>query len=135
MTKAIAAGLVAALMLPVPARPDDHLVGNATVQARLAEAVAERRRNIAVVESFLSEPLVRQTGATLVLSVDELRRRVPALTDGELRDLAARVEALEADPASGMSKSAKKILIVVGALVVGVVLYFIWLENELEKSG
>jgi hypothetical protein len=53
--------------------------------------------------------------------LDRVRAAVPTLTDGELRDLAARAAAVQSDPAAGhLDPWVNDVLIVV--LIVGIVL-------------
>ena len=98
----------------------EHVVSRSAIEGRLEESAAERARNVAAVESLLASPIVRQTADALGVDVGRARKALPALTDDELRDLAARSAALETDPAAGM---AAVWWVLLGAAVTFAVLY------------
>jgi hypothetical protein len=86
---------------PAGARCDDHLVAPATVGQRLSGAAERRQHDVLVVESALSTPRAASAAAAIGVHVESVRAAVPSLSDGELRDLAARAEALSGDPVAG----------------------------------
>jgi hypothetical protein len=85
------------------------------VQAALAAAATERAANLASVEEFLSSPIAERAAGLAGADALELRARVAALGDQELRDIAERARALEADPAAGASTGVT-ILAVLGVI-------------------
>jgi hypothetical protein len=103
-----------------PARAQQHLVSPEAAQARLSEAAAERARQLAVVDAVLASPEAAAAAASLGQDTGRLRAAVPALSDGELRDLAARAEALQADPVAGLDSDIRQLLIIF--LIVAIVI-------------
>jgi hypothetical protein len=75
------------------------------------------------VESALSSPQAARAAATVGLDIHQVRSAAASLTDAELRDLAARASALEADPASGLSHDVDELLVIF--LIVAIVILVI----------
>lgn len=109
--------LLALLLVPATGSARDHLVTPADVQARFAEADAERAGDIHVVLAALSRPAAAEAAAIVGVDLARIRGRLPALTDQELRDVAARAEALTVDPVAGANPWVI-VLAVIGAIVV-----------------
>jgi hypothetical protein len=86
---------------PTAAYCGDHLVAPATLGERLDGAAGQRKRDIVAVERALSTPRAASAAAAVGMRVERVRAAVPALSDAELRDLAARAEALGGDPVAG----------------------------------
>ncbi len=105
------------------AAPGNHLVTPDVAQARLAEANAERARNLATVDALLVSP--EGSAALEAVGVSEARVRgaLPTLSDAELQDLAARAAALQSDPVAGMTQ--KTWIWIIAAVVVIVVIIII----------
>jgi hypothetical protein len=82
---------------------DDRLVSRGAVDQRLADARAERARNIATLDGLLTSPGADKAAAKAGLDVDRARRTLPRLSDADLSDLAQRAAALKADPVAGHS--------------------------------
>ena len=101
----IAAVIVASVALGAAGRAQakEHLVPPATAEARLLEAEAARQGDLALVDRVLSSPDAAAAARTVGADVDALRRAAPTLSDAELRDLATRAAALDADPVAGVS--------------------------------
>lgn len=92
---------LAFLFGPNLALAGDHLVAGSASQARLAQAAAQRQQDLVTLERVLETPAAATAAATVGVPIDRVQAAVPALGDGELRDLAARAAALTADPAAG----------------------------------
>ena len=106
MRKSVAAVVVAVAMTLVAggrAFAGEHLVTTDAALARLAEAEAARQGNLALVDRALSSPEAASAARAVGADLDDVRRAVPTLTDAELRDVAARAAALQADPVAGVS--------------------------------
>jgi hypothetical protein len=116
-----AALLVLALLAPAPAPAGDHLVSPEQVQNALSAAAAARQRDIATLDRTLSTPAAERAAAHVGVDLGTVRRALPALTDGEARDLAARAAALDSDPPAGILGTVFDLLILV-ILVVLVIL-------------
>lgn len=106
MRKSVAAVVVAVAMTLVAgggAFAGEHLVTTDAARARLAEAEAARQGNLALVDRALSSPEAASAARAVGADLDDVRHAVPTLTDAELRDVAARAAALQADPVAGVS--------------------------------
>jgi len=97
-----------------------HVVAPEAAQARLSEAAAARAHDLAVVDSVLASKDAAEAAAALGQDMGRLRAAVPGLTDGELRDLAARAEALQTDPVAGLDQDIRTLLIIF--LIVAIVI-------------
>ena len=98
-----------------PASAWSHVVSPADVEARVIEAEAARARDIATVNEALSSPGVARVAHETGIDVNQLRGAMSTLTADELEDLAARVTALQTDPAGGAGKTT---YLIVGAALV-----------------
>ena len=105
------------LLVPAPGSAQDHLVTAGDVQARFAEAADQRAENLRTVEAALSSPAAVEAAALLHADLVRIRARASSLTDEELRDVAARANALTVDPVAG-ANPVLIVLAVIGALVV-----------------
>lgn len=121
MRKSLALLAVAAALFTADrALAEDHLVTGASVQARLSEAAAERERDLTLVDRALSSPQASAAASALGTDIDRVRAAVPALSDQELRDVAARASALGTDPVAGLDEDIRTLLIIF--LIVAIVL-------------
>src|SRR3989442_10934713 len=76
------------MLFAVPiARADDHLVSRGAVKQRLADATAERARNLASVETVLASPRAGKAAAIAGVDLNRVRTSLPRLSDADLRDL------------------------------------------------
>jgi len=92
-------------------------------QSRLQEASAERERNLATVDALLVSPAGSAAMERVGVSQERVRGALPTLSDAELRDLATRAAALQADPtAAGLTT---KQWIWIGVAVVAIVVIII----------
>lgn len=125
MRKSVAAVVVAVAMTLVAgerAFAGEHLVTTDAARARLAEAASARQSDLAVVDGVLSSPEAASAARTVGADLDAVRRAAPLLSDAELRDLAARAAALQADPAAGVSDHDLRWLLYIFLIVAIVIL-------------
>ena len=124
MRKSLAAALVAmvALVAADRALAQEHLVSEAAAQGRLAEAEAVRQGDLALVERVLSSPQAATAARSVGADLDAVRRATPTLTDAELREVAARAEALGQDPVAGVSDNDIRWLLYIFLIVAIVIL-------------
>src|SRR5262245_20567908 len=113
---AVAVGVAAAGQ----ARAQQHAVPAEAAQARLADAAAQRTHDLQAVDSLLASKEAAAAAHSLGQDVERLRAAVPALNDAELRDLAARAEALQTDPVAGLDDDIRTLLIIF--LIVAIVI-------------
>jgi hypothetical protein len=117
-----AVALVTALVGGERAVAQDHLVTPQAAQERLADAEAARQRDLARLEGALSSPEAAAAAKAAGADLDAVRRAAPLLSDAELRDLAARAAALDADPAAGISDHDLRWLLYIFLIVAIVIL-------------
>ena len=128
----VVAPLIAVLVfVSVPVQAADHVVSGSDVSARLGEAAAARRADLADLGVFLASPPGQQAAHILGSDTAKLRSRLSHLSDAEASDLARRARALTADPTSGLSSGA--IVAIVLAGIAGAVL-LTWLLLEWEED-
>jgi hypothetical protein len=96
-----------------PLCADEHLVDPVRRDALLAGAAHQRSHDLAVTSALLATPVARQALDSLGIRHERISAAVAALSDSELRNLAARAEALESDPVAGWSTKTWIILLVV----------------------
>jgi hypothetical protein len=123
MRKSLAVlAVLTALLASDRAFAGDHLLTAAAAQARLAEAEAARQGDLALLDGVLSSPEAAAAAKAVGADLDDVRRAAPTLSDAELRDLAARAAALEADPVAGVSDHDLRWLLYIFLLVAIVIL-------------
>ena len=112
MTKQRYGFAMALLLFAGTASAQDHLVTSRVADERLREATAGRQADLRALDAVLASP--QATGAIEALGQDAARLRdgMAALSDGELRDLAARAQQLRSDPAAGLSGDVNQLLII-----------------------
>jgi hypothetical protein len=120
MTKQRHGFAMALLLFAGTASAQDHLVTSRVADERLQEATASRQADLLALDTVLASP--HAIGAVEALGQDAARIRagVAALSDGELRDLAARAQQLRSDPATGLSGDVNQLLIIF--LIVAIVI-------------
>jgi hypothetical protein len=114
---------LAALACGTRAFSDDHLVSRDETSARLAAAADSRRADLAAVEEVLSSRDAVTAAASLHVDIRQMQSAAASLSDAELRDLAARAEALRSDPPAGLSRDVEQLLIIF--LIVAIVILVI----------
>ena len=123
MRKSLAVlAVLAALLASDRAFAEDHLVTSATAEARLAEAEAARQSDLALLDGVLSSPEAAAAAKAVGANLADVRRATPTLSDSELRDLAVRAAALQADPVAGVSDRDLRWLLYIFLLVAIVIL-------------
>jgi len=95
--------LLTASLVSSAGASQQHLVPPSQVEARLASAAVDRERNLRTVRSLLATELGSDAASLLRADVAQLQAVAVTLSDEELRDLAARAEALRTDPLAGDS--------------------------------
>ena len=101
--------------LPLAGAPTDaaeHLVWAEARDARLVRAAAEREANLSRLDGLLQSPAAARAASLLGTDRNRIRAALPALSDAEARDLAARAAALTADPTAGLRGDVNDLLIV-----------------------
>ncbi len=111
-TRLVIAPLAWILILPSPGRAEDHLVSRGAIDVRLAEERDGRSQDLLILQSALSSPQAASFANAVGVDIVKVRAAVPSLSDGELRDLAARATALDRDPAAGLSHDVNRLLII-----------------------
>jgi hypothetical protein len=123
MRKSVAVlAVMTALLAGGRAFAEDHLVTPQAAQARLAEAEAARQHDLALLDGVLSTPEAVAAAKAVGADLDVIRRSAPTLSDAELRDVAARAAALQADPVAGVSDHDLRWLLYIFLLVAIVIL-------------
>jgi hypothetical protein len=112
--------VAAAVFVSQDVLAQDHVVGSQDLSARLAAAESARQRNLGTVDRFLASPEASSAAASVSADVSRLRDGLGALGDAELADLAARVDALQADPVAGLDPDIRTLLIIF--LIVAIVI-------------
>ena len=98
----------------------DHVVGSQDLSARLGAAEAARQRNLGAVERFLASPEAVSAASRVQADMDRVRANVGTLSDADLAELAARVDALQANPVAGLDDDIRTLLIIF--LIVAIVI-------------
>jgi hypothetical protein len=93
--------LASLCLWPFAAIADDHLVTAQAGRARLAEAAIQRGHDLDSLGRVLSRPEASAIVSGIGLSPDRVQARLATLSDRDLRDLAARAEALDRDVVAG----------------------------------
>jgi len=111
-----------ALMFPLAGRAmaGDHLVSPEAARAQVIDGAAQRDRSLATLDALLSTPEATQAAARVGADTGQLRAALPALSDAEIADLAARADALQADPVAGLDQDIRTLLIIF--LIVAIVI-------------
>lgn len=116
----LALTVVASLVCNAQTSAAGHLVSREAAQERLAEAAARRAGDQAVMAALLSTPEAVAATESLGVDIGVARGAVATLGDVELADLAARAQALQADPAAGLVGNVNDLLVVF--LIVAIVI-------------
>ena len=129
MHRYLAIAVALSLAVPPSLMARQHVVDRAEIAARLQAAEAQRASNQERVEHFLSAhvPALVEGEARSRLSAGFVR-----LSDAEVQDLAARADALEADPVAG---GTTKTLIIIGAIVLVVALLWAAIVKSCKEQG
>jgi hypothetical protein len=118
MTKPLAV-LVAAAVLSAPSgRADEHLLSARDAEKRLVETADARGRDLAAVSAFVGAAEVTATLEAAGLDPARVQASLAALDDQELREIAARVAALDGDPVAGAAFTGKQVGLLAGFLLI-----------------
>ena len=101
----------------------DHLVSTDAAASQLRAAALARQADLGAVEKVLSTPEAKRASSALGVDIRQVKGAASTLTDRELRDLATRASALDADPAAGLSRDVDQLLVVF--LIVAIVILVI----------
>lgn len=124
MMKLSAVLAISGMLIATPiARAEDHLVSRSTVDARLADAAAERARDLTSLDETLASPGAARAAAKVGIDIGEVRRGLPLLSDADLRDLSLRAAALRSDPVAGYHEETYFLVVVL--LVAAIVLVLV----------
>ena len=91
---------------------DDHLVSPQAARAQVLDAAAERAQSLATLDATLSSPEAVKAAAAVGADTAQLRAALPTLSDAEIADLAARANALQADPVAGLDSDIRTLLVI-----------------------
>jgi hypothetical protein len=123
MRRIIGALSASALLLsPGWAPCADHLVAPRTLAERMAGAAIQRQEDTRAVDRVLARTEAAAAARALGTRIEDVRAAVPNLSDQELRNLAERASALQADPVSGHIDANEHDLLVIFLVVAIVVL-------------
>jgi predicted ATPase len=111
---------LALLLFAGTASAGDHLVTLRAADERVQEAAVVRQADANAVDAVLARPEAKRAIEVLGQDPERLRAAVAALSDGELRDLAQRAQALRADPTAALSGDVNQLLIIF--LIVAIVI-------------
>ena len=109
-------------VLAVPAIAEDHLVTTQTAQQQLLAAESARARDLEAVDSFVASTEGASALATLGVDSSAVRAALPALSDADLGELAARTAALQADPVAG---AISREVLYIGAIALAAIILII----------
>ncbi len=98
----------------------DHVVTTQDLSARLGAAETARQRSLGTVDRFLGSSSAVSAAASVHADMGRLRAGLGSLSDPELAGLAARVDALQADPVAGLDQDIRTLLIIF--LIVAIVI-------------
>jgi hypothetical protein len=115
------------MSLPPSIRAGEHLVDAREIAAHLQAATAERASHQMKIDRFLSTR-IHLDG----VDARRLRASVALLTDDELRDLARRADALQADPVAG---GLVKTLLILGVVVLLAVVLAAAIVESCKEQG
>jgi hypothetical protein len=114
------ASLAFSSLLAGQALAGDHLVSREAARDQVQQAASQRERSLATLDAVLSTPTAARAAASVGADTERLRAALPTLTDQEIADLAARADALQADPVAGLDDDIRTLLIIF--LIVAIVI-------------
>lgn len=125
MKKALSVAAVVVMLVPaVSVLAADHLVSRADASAALATAAEARSLDLARLDRVLTQPDAARAASLVNADLAAVRGALASLDDQELRDLAARAEALDTNPAAGALDPDIRQLLVIFLIVAIVILVF-----------
>jgi hypothetical protein len=115
--------LTLAVSLPGLAFAGDHVASRAAMDARLDAAAAARAADLSTLDQLLATPQAERAAKLAGSDASRLRASLATLSDSEARELAQRAQALQTDPAAGLSGDVNTLLIIF--LIVAIVILVI----------
>jgi hypothetical protein len=103
------------------ARADDHVVSSQALQQQMQNSTATRRQNIDTVTRFLSTPIAERTMQAEHYDAVQVKNAIPALSDAELANLAARARNAQQQFSAGVLGIGMLTLIILLVVVIIVV--------------
>ncbi len=103
-----------------PGQAADHLVTSRVQAERLDAAAAQRQDDLGTLHAVLDGAAASRTVARLGVSPERVQDGLATLSDAELRDLAARAQSLQGDPAAAIDADIKDLLVIF--LIVAIVI-------------
>jgi hypothetical protein len=94
------------------ARADDHLANSVNIEKQVSAMAAERQEDTALLEASLDSPQAKKVAATFGTDTAHIRLGLAQLSDGEVRDLAARARLLGQNPTAGYERDVNEFLVV-----------------------
>jgi hypothetical protein len=119
-TLALLAVAATGLLLTSAAQAQDHVVTPQDLSARLRAAETARQRSLGAVDRFLASSEAMSAASRVHADLGRVRAGLAALSDAELAEMAARVDALQANPVAGLDDDIRTLLIIF--LIVAIVI-------------
>ena len=110
--------VLALVAAPFHATAGSHVVTADEVQQALLQASAQRQADHDVVATVLATPEAREVAGSMGVDANRVTAGLSQLSDGELRDLAQRAQALSADPVAGVDLNRNTLLTVLIAVAI-----------------
>lgn len=114
--------LLALVALAVPAAAGDHLVTPQAAEQQLLAAASARERDRGTVAAFVASPDGAAALGTLGVDPAAVRAALSTLSDAEVREIASRAAALQADPVAG---AVSREVIWIGAIALAAIILII----------
>jgi hypothetical protein len=105
------AGLVLALGATA-AMAEQHVVPEQAIERAFAAADNERSSDLATLDRALGTERAKAAAAQVGVDLARLRLALPTLGSDELKDLATRAQALDQNPAAGVTEDVNQLLVI-----------------------
>ena len=125
MTKRLVAMTAVALLAGAPLPAQEHLLSAEAARQRLLDAAATREGDLRALDAVIASAEGSALLSAAGLETARVRATLRALDDRELRELAARVNELQADPVAGAAFTGKQVGIVAAVILIGVFIIII----------
>lgn len=105
------------------AQAAQHVVGPAELSQAAVQSSNARKQNLSMVKDFVSSPKAQQALKDVHMNPEQVKNAVANLSDGELAQLASRVQKVQSDFAAGTlsDRDLLVILVAVAALILIIV--------------
>ncbi|MGH9407167.1 MAG: PA2779 family protein [Terriglobia bacterium] len=118
--------LIAASLLTTPLlSAADHVVSPAQLHQALTSVAAARQNNLAQVEKFFSSPSAKRALERGGLSLQQVEKAVPTLSNQQLAELSQRTRKIQSDFAAG-ALSNERLTYIVIALATALIIILIF---------